>query len=284
MYWIKNSKLVFICLTLIFFVTVFGCTTRDIVEDQEHIPEFIKIMPNKVTMSPYEDKKFFAWGVANDGYEVILPSVTWYADNGSITSEGLFSAPENADVVIISAAYGNLRNIITVEIKKNEIGTKLIIKKDVESNLTVGFRYKFSAYLVLETGGEIPVKPVWDAGIGKIDTDGSYLAPVRAGLDSIKANYREYAAVLPIELKPAGPMLIWVKPSVVEIAVNESINFETFGIDKYNNIFPMGASFSTDSGRVTSDGTYFPDSNTVTAKVFAQAGYISGNAEVNIKR
>jgi hypothetical protein len=100
--------------------------------------------------------------------------------------------------------------------------------------------------------------------------------------DRVIATYSDLMVVKPLTIIPEGPILIWVKPSIVELKFNEGIQFSAFGIDRFNNIFPMGARFRTDSGTINSSGFYKPSSTTIKAEVWAEVGNIQGKAQVEI--
>jgi len=262
-------------------VILHGCSS-DLIVNDDNIAEFIKIEPHNISLSPGETKQFFAWGVTKTGVEVILPEIIWNVDSGTIDGNGLYTAPQNGDISLISATSGDIHGKIVVEVEKNLKANKLIIRVDGGETLTVGQKYKMLCFLELSAGGEIQVNPKWESGIGNIDETGLYVAPQRSMDDRVIATYRDYKMVKPFTIKPEGPILIWVKPSIVELKFNEGIQFSTFGIDRFNNIFPMGARFRTDSGTIDSTGFYKPSSTTIKAQVWAEVGNIQGKAEVKI--
>ncbi|NJK43907.1 MAG: serine protease [Pleurocapsa sp. SU_196_0] len=179
-------------------------------------------------------------------------TVRWTASAGSISSEGVFTTPNQPGVVTITAesesGFGS-REQVNVTVTPSVSSVTI---SPLEPALLVGERLPFSSVV---TGRGNPAQGVkWSASAGVMQDDGNFIAPSQPGVVTITAtsleDSRRSAQTTVVVRRAVGGLE--VIPAQVRLTVNAVQGFEA----RIAGTDAAEVRWETSGGTITVDGRY----------------------------
>jgi len=169
----------------------------------------ISVTPPSVNLGFGEQEQFTAIGQDQDGNPMFI-APTWSTNNGTITQDGLYTAPNEAGTATITATADEITGTAVVDLLPMTASDRQLTSISVtppEVNLEFGVQQQFTAIGYDDLGNEIDPTVTWGASNGTITQDGLYTAPNEAGTATITATANGIAGTARVTVVSAG--LAW---------------------------------------------------------------------------
>lgn len=210
----------------------------------------IQISPPSATLTADETIQFTATGYdAKDNVVAISPM--WAVTNGDVAG-GLFT-PEGAGTWTVFANVSLISGSAPVTVLPGALAAievtpavALITADDVLDYNAIGRDAK---------GNPITVFPVWSAGGGAIDAQGTYAAQV-AGAWNVRADAGGLWDQAQVTVTPGALARIDVTPALAAMTADETLDFEATGQDADGNAVAFAPAWSAGGGVIDLQGRY----------------------------
>jgi hypothetical protein len=177
----------------------------------------------------------------------VSPDVSWTASAGSVSSAGLFTAPETAQVVTVTAtlvAAPTKKATATITVT-GVVGVSL---SPESASLLPGGQQQFQAAV---TGTENKAVQ-WSASTGVITDGGLYTAPGSDGVYTVVATSDEDSMATASAMVVVSPVSISVSPATAALNPEEKLRFAAIVTGTANTVVTWTAT----GGAVDSSGNY----------------------------
>jgi hypothetical protein len=215
----------------------------------------VTVTPASPTVAPGGTQQFTADVVG------AAPGVTWYAANGSITSGGLYTAPNgNGTDTVIARSTSNPAATGRVDITVGTAGVQVNITP-LNPSLCIRETVQMSAQVSNATNTSVN----WSATGGTIDANGLYTAPSAPGNYDIRATSVQDPTKFAVTQVEVKPIIITVTPQSLLVAADDVVKFSAVVTGPSNTAVTWSAS----SGSISQDGYYIAPSSVGTYAVTA---------------
>lgn len=231
---------------------------------------FVSVTPPTATVG-YRGQVQFAATVSGTADQ----TVTWTASSGTISQQGLFTAPNYGTRVTVQAhSAANSASSASAEITVTNTGAIVQITP-LSAKIPVLGTYQFTAKVL-----NVPNQAVtWTATGGTINGQGLFTAGDGLGNFSVTATSvanPSQSATVPIEITPVA---ITISVSNTQVVVGQSIQFSAtvYGISNQSVTWSASAGTISATGLFTAPAT--PQSVTITATSTQNSGYTASETE-----
>jgi hypothetical protein len=219
-------------------------------------PVVVKLTPGNVLLAMGATQSFSAAVTGGLGDT----RVTWSCSGGTITSSGLYKAPQQAGRYgVIATSVDNPNANMTA----NVVVPIQLSVTPASATMVAGASQSFTATAL----GTDDQTVAWKASVGAIDANGTYTAPNALGVYTVTAisNYdRSTAATASVSVVP-GATTVAVRPSGIAIPVGGTQQFLSHIIGTADT----GIIWSTNFGSISATGLYTAPGTTGTATITA---------------
>lgn len=221
--------------------------------------------------------QFTVVGSWSDGSSTV-PSVTWSATGGSITENGLYTAPSEPGTHKISAKDKNGTKADTAVVQVLAVQTTQVTGFTISPQttiLSVGQTRQFSATLSWSDGQVHPVDISWVSAGGTITQNGFYTAGQLAGTFLIVATCSCGVADTASVSIPAGTSApvtltqVVVSPSTAQVAPGGSRQFSVSGVWSDGSTAKPAVTYLAEGGTISSTGLFVAANTPGSYKVIA---------------
>lgn len=224
--------------------------------------------------------QFTVVGSWSDGSSTV-PSVTWSATAGSITTEGLYTAPlaVGTHKIFAKDKNGPKADTALVQVTEQESQVTAFTISPPTTILSIEQSHQFSATLSWSDGKVHPVDISWVSGGGTITQNGLYTAGRLAGTFLIVATCScgvADTASVSVTAPTAAPVTltqVTLTPSSTQVAPGGSKQFSVSGVWSDGGTSPPAVTYLAEGGTISSSGLFVAASTPGSYKVIAtQAG------------
>lgn len=215
----------------------------------------IQVTPLASEINTGETLQFTATTKDQNG-DVIVATVSWSSNGGSITASGLFT-PDTAGVYEITATSGNLSAHAKVTVIEVLQLSGITIVPETKS-IKVGEKVQFTAKGYDQHGQEFAITPTWTAPDGgTISASGEFTSD-KAGTFKVvvsQGNISDTAVVIVAEVPHLAK--IELNAQVLNIKIGDELTINAKGYDQFGNEFPVTIIWNVKTGAtVTSNGVF----------------------------
>ncbi len=249
----------------------------------------INIVTSEKSIYPGEQITFQAQGY-DQREKVFLTEIRWKAQGGTITSQGVFTAGEEAGQFLIEASdfSGQITASISIEIKPAPAQlTKIEIISSTKT-LYPGQSILLQTRSFDQYGKIFPHSVFWLAQGGQINKEGNYVAGEKIGTYSVEARDSSGRIVgsISLQIVPIPKVLtrVVISSPQEEIYLGESIQLKVLGYDQENQPMPISVKWQSNIGQVDSQGVFSSPNRTGLAVITANetTKNITGQTQVRI--
>ena len=224
--------------------------------------------------------QFTVVGSWSDGSSTV-PSVTWSATEGTITSSGLYTAPSapGSHRIFAKDKNGTKADTALVQVTQQESQVTAFTISPATTILTIEQTRQFSATLSWSDGKVHPVDISWVSAGGTITQNGLYTAGRLAGSFLIVATCScgvSDTATVSITAPSAAPVTLTqvsLTPAAVQVAPGGSKQFSVSGVWSDGSAAQPAVTYIAEGGTISSTGLFVAASTPGSYKVIAtQAG------------
>lgn len=218
-------------------------------------PVIVKVTPGAVSLALGTTQQFstsVTGGLGN-------PTVTWTCSGGTISSSGMYTAPQNAGSYSVWATSVDDPSITTT--------AKIIVPPQISispTSLTMlaGAGQVFTATVL----GINQSTVTWSASGGVVDQGGRYTAPNAVGTYTVTAKQDDWKVSASATVTTTqGPISVSLNPTGTAIPVGGTQQFQAHLIGTANT----GVTWSASTGSISASGYYTAPANTGTATITA---------------
>jgi hypothetical protein len=202
----------------------------------------VSITPPSPTVAQGSTQQFTADVVGT------APGVRWFAINGSITSGGLYTAPNlTGPDIVIARSLSNPSASAMVQVNVGTQGVGVTISP---LNPEVGTRESVQMTAVVSNASNTSVN--WSATAGTIDTNGLYTAPANPGTYDIRATSVQDPTKFATTQVVVKPIILTISPLDTASAAGDTTVF-TASISGPSN---TNVTWSASGGSISQSGVY----------------------------
>lgn len=224
--------------------------------------------------------QFTVVGSWSDGSSTV-PSVTWSATGGTITTNGLYTAPSapGTHKIFAKDKNGTKADTALVQVTEQESQVTAFTISPATTILSIEQSRQFSATLSWSDGKVHPVDISWVSGGGTITQNGLYTAGRLAGTFLIVATCGcgvSDTATVNITAPSAAPVTLTqvsLTPAATQVAPGGSKQFSVSGVWSDGSTAKPAVTYLAEGGTISSAGLFVAASTPGSYKVIAtQAG------------
>jgi hypothetical protein len=232
--------------------------------------------------------QFTVVGSWSDG-SATVPSVTWSATGGTITTSGLYTAPSapGTHKIFAKDKNGTKEDTALVQVTEQESPVTAFTISPATTILSIEQTRQFSATLSWSDGKVHPVDISWVSAGGTITQNGFYTAGRLAGTFLIVATCScgvADTATVSITAPTAAPVTltkVLLSPATAQVAPGGSKQFSVSGVWSDGSTAPPAVTYLAEGGTISSTGLFLGASTPGSYKVIAtQAG--GGPADTSV--
>jgi WD40 repeat protein len=224
----------------------------------------LKISPNILYLHPYETQLFKIKGTDQYGNDITISQVNWKASQGIIDNQGLYTAGNQEEKVIIQASVGDISTFVEVEIREPSRLTRMEISPS-SMILLPGKSCYFSIKGYDQRDEEMSVNDItWKTTDGLINEYGNfYTFDYQKGICEISANVGSLIATAEVNV-PVVLKHLEISPQKIELEPEEQYQFTLNAFDQTGELLnPEKVIWkTTKGGSINESGLLEVDYNT----------------------
>lgn len=200
-------------------------------------------------------QQFTAIALMGDG-STRLPTVTWSATGGTITSTGLFTAAATPGDFSVTASLGDGAVVGRVE---GNVADPVLVQLALEPlavSLDQGDSYLFMARAVWSDGSTGLPSLLWTGTGGTTSPDGLYTAGAEAGAFRVAVTSQsQQGDTASVYIRPRI-IRVRVAPASALLALGASLTMKAYALRSDGIEGPVGVQWTAQGGSIQTNGTY----------------------------
>ncbi|MBD2133051.1 hypothetical protein H6F47_11580 [Sphaerospermopsis sp. FACHB-1094] len=226
---------------------------------------------------------FVVKGIDQYGNDITISQVSWKASQGIIDNQGLYTAENQEEKIIIQASVGDISTFVEVEIREPSRLTRIEISPS-SIILLPGKSCYFSIKGYDQRDEEMSVNNIrWKTTDGLINEYGNfYTFDYQKGICEISANVGSLIATAEVNV-PVVLKHLEISPQEIELEPEEEYQFTLNAFDQRNDSLDIqGVRWKTTGGIINNNGVFQGDYSSSEITITATLENISVNAKVII--
>ncbi len=220
----------------------------------------VTLEPSSVDLFTGTTQQFQTYGQMSNG-ETVSVAASYTATNGTISSDGWYTAPSSPGVFeVVAVAEGGLADTATVNVSEPPATLALIELSPTAGNIDVGEQLQFGAIGLMSDGDTVPVSVEYAAEGGTISPNGLYTAGDVAGTYNVVATETGAGftdtSVVQVNALPATLTGLVLSPASTSLYTGDVRQFTAQGVMDDGTTVPVNVSYSASGGSISSDGLF----------------------------
>ncbi|MFN0178718.1 MAG: beta strand repeat-containing protein [Gemmatimonadales bacterium] len=227
------------------------------------------VNPKVLSMRVGQSRLFAAAAYYSDGTQAPVP-VYWSASGGAIDANGVYTADEPGDQVVIAVVGSGLVDTALVRVSDTPILTSLEISP-VDDTLNEGAARQYLVEAYWSDGSSVSPAVDFSTTGGLIDSTGLFVAAAPPGdyLVTAAARGGNTAATSRVRIRPDDPTSLTLSPPSVALTPGASHRFSATAKTNSNRVVSVSINWQATGGTITTNGTYTAGAAVGTYRVIA---------------
>jgi hypothetical protein len=230
----------------------------------------LTVSPKTAGMRVGESQSFSAAAYYGDGSAAAVP-IYWSASGGTIDANGLYTAEDPGDQIVIAVVGTGLSDTAVVHVIHTPVLVALELLPDTVE-VDEGGELQFVADASWSDGTTSRPTIDFSTDGGVIDSTGLFVAAATAGNYQVTATSRSSGMVATAKVRIKGLESVEVLPGSVSLAPGATARFTANGVRANGTTEQISPTWSATGGTISSTGVYLAGSTAGTYRVIATHG------------